>query len=282
MKFRPCIDIHDGKVKQIVGGTLVDEGNVTKENYTSDYGAAWFADLYKKDNLSGGHIIILNPASSGYYDASKRQAIEALEAYPKGLQIGGGINLDNAVEFLDYGASHVIVTSFIFKDGEFLLDNLKGLKQLVGKEHIVIDLSCRKKDGEYYIVTNRWQKFTNIKLTFDVMDELREYCDEFLVHGVDAEGLSAGFEKPLTKLLTDYCVKSKTNTKANTQDSSLFKEHSNKRRNFITYAGGIGSLNDLNEFESMCNNHLDYTIGSALDIFGGHISYNEMVKKYYK
>ena len=259
MRFRPCIDIHNGKVKQIVGGSLTDYQNTVKENFSTNQGAAWYAELYKREKLPGGHIIILNNSQSNYYEASKNQAIEALRAYPKGLQIGGGINLDNALEFLGYGASHVIVTSFIFQNENFLADNLKNLKSLVGKENIVIDLSCRKRDGDYYIVTNRWQTFTNRKLTFDFLDELKDYCDEFLVHGVDVEGFSGGIEDPLVGLLGEY---------------------SKEKKNYITYAGGIGSIEDLKHFQKVSNGYLDYTIGSALDIFGGSIPFSTIAKLY--
>jgi len=152
MKFRPCIDIHNGKVKQIVGGSLRDQG------------ADYFAEMYKKDGLKGGHVILLNPASSEYYGQTKKQALKALHAYPGGLQIGGGITADNASEYIRAGASHVIVTSYVFKNGEIYWDNLKKLCMAVGKEHVVLDLSCRKKDGRYYIVTDRWQTFTNVEL----------------------------------------------------------------------------------------------------------------------
>ena len=273
MRFRPCIDIHNGKVKQIVGGSLTDFENSVKENYTSDKDAAWFAKLYKKEMLSGGHIIILNNSKSEFYNASKKQAVEALHAYPKGLQIGGGINLDNAEEFLDYGASHVIVTSFIFQRGKFFWDNLKMLRSLVGKENIVIDLSCRKKDGDYYVVTDRWQTFTKEKLTFDFLDELRDYCDEFLVHGVDVEGLYGGIEDSLVGLLGGYSNK-------RSKDSKSSKDSKEYKGNLITYAGGIGSLENLEYFRKISNGHLDYTIGSALDIFGGEVPFSTIAKLY--
>ena len=157
MKFRPCIDIHNGKVKQIVGGSLRDQGDQAKENFAADQGADYFAEMYKKDGLKGGHVILLNPASSEYYGQTKKQALKALHAYPGGLQIGGGITADNASEYIRAGASHVIVTSYVFKNGEIYWDNLKKLCMAVGKEHVVLDLSCRKKDGRYYIVTDIYQ-----------------------------------------------------------------------------------------------------------------------------
>ena len=254
MKFRPCIDIHNGKVKQIVGGSLIDEGNQAVTNFASEYNADFYAEKYKKDGLTGGHIILLNAKNSEYYEATKLQAMLALETYPKGLQIGGGITADNAKEYIDAGASHVVVTSYVFKDGEIHWDNLKKLVACVGKEHVVLDLSCRKKDGKYYVVTDRWQTFTNVEVTERLLDELEKYCDEFLVHGVDVEGKSSGVELELVKILAKW------------------------NRIPITYAGGIGSMEDLQEFEHLSEGKLDFTIGSALDLFGGKIPY-EVVKK---
>ena len=198
MKFRPCIDIHNGKVKQIVGGSLRDQGDQAEENFAADQGADYFAEMYKKDGLKGGHVILLNPASSEYYGQTKKQALKALHAYPGGLQIGGGITADNASEYIRAGASHVIVTSYVFKNGEIYWDNLKKLCMAVGKEHVVLDLSCRKKNGRYYIVTDRWQTFTNVELGTEILGRLSGYCDEFLVHGVDVEAFK-GFP---TVLLT--------------------------------------------------------------------------------
>ncbi len=164
MKFRPCIDIHNGKVKQIVGGSLTDRGNQATENFVSDLDAAWYASKYKNDGLTGGHIILLNPESSEYYAADVAQAMAALKAYPGGLQIGGGIHPGNAMSFLEAGASHVIVTSYVFKDGSIHFDNLENLCRVVGRNHLVLDVSCRRKGDDYYIVTDRWQKFTSVKM----------------------------------------------------------------------------------------------------------------------
>ena len=157
MKFRPCIDIHNGKVKQIVGGTLKDEGNQASENFVSQQDAAFYACLYRNYKIRGGHIILLNPADSEYYQQTRAQAMEALAAYPGGLMVGGGIHPGNAAEFLDAGASHVIVTSYVFKDGKIDWEKLESLVRTVGREHLVLDLSCRKREGRYYIVTDRWQ-----------------------------------------------------------------------------------------------------------------------------
>ena len=253
MKFRPCIDIHNGKVKQIVGGSLRDEGNQAITNFASDYNADFYVDTYKQDGLVGGHIILLNSKTSEYYEATKEQAILALQTYPNGLQIGGGITAENAKEYIEAGASHVIVTSYVFKGGEIHWENLKKLVEAVGKENVVLDLSCRKKDGQYYVVTDRWQTFTNVVVDEKLLTTLAGYCDEFLVHGVDVEGKSSGVELELVKILADW----------------------NKIP--ITYAGGIGSMDDLKEFEKVSEGKLDFTIGSALDLFGGKIPY-EIVK----
>ena len=172
MRFRPCIDIHNGKVKQIVGGSLRDEGDSARTNFSSELGADSYAELYKKDGLKGGHIILLNPAGSDYYEATRKQALSALAVYPGGMQIGGGITAENAEEYLDAGASHVIVTSYVFRDGIFRREKLERLVSAVGKEHIVLDLSCRKKDGVYYVVTDRWQKFTQVCLDNGILAEV--------------------------------------------------------------------------------------------------------------
>ena len=254
MKFRPCIDIHNGKVKQIVGGSLKDEGNQAIANFTSEQDASDYAEQYKKDGLSGGHIILLNAKSSEYYDATKTQAMLALKAYPGGMQIGGGITAENAAEYIEAGASHVIVTSYVFKDGVIDWGHLNKLTDAVGKEHVVLDLSCRRRDGKYYVVTDRWQTFTNVVVDKELLENLAKYCDEFLVHGVDVEGKASGVELELVKVLADW--------------NGLP----------ITYAGGIGSMKDLEEFRQACKERLDFTIGSALDLFGGSIPY-ETIKK---
>lgn len=254
MKFRPCIDIHNGKVKQIVGGSLRDRGDSAETNFASELDAAWYAKLYQRDGLKGGHIILLNSATSKYHEATKKQALGALYAYPGGMQIGGGITAENAGEYLKAGASHVIVTSYVFQDGKFSRDNLKKLAAAVGRERIVLDLSCRKREESYYIVTNRWQTFTDVCLTPELLDGLSEYCDEFLVHGVDVEGKSSGVELELVRMLGGW-------------DGLP-----------ATYAGGIGSREDLEKFSKACGGKLDFTIGSALDLFGGKIAYEEIVK----
>ena len=224
MRFRPCIDIHNGKVKQIVGGSLKDEENHAETNFTSERRAGYFAEMYQRDGLFGGHVILLNPPASEYYGETLKQAEEALAAYPGGLQAGGGIRADNAEKFLDMGASHVIVTSYVFQEGRIRWENLEKLKRAVGKERIVVDLSCRKKDGDYYIVTDRWQKFTEVKLNRELLCEIGGYCDEFLVHGVDVEGKADGVDERLAQILGGCGNKN------------------------VTDAGGIGNMDDLRRF----------------------------------
>ena len=253
MQFRPCIDIHNGKVKQIVGGTLKDEGNKATENFVSEYDAAYFANLYKKENLKGAHVIMLNAADSEYYEATKAQAMLAVQTYPGALQVGGGITADNAKEYIENGADKVIVTSYVFKNGEIQYDNLKKLVEVVGKEHIVLDLSCRKKDDAYYIVTDRWQKFTNVEVTYETLDTLKEYCSEFLIHAVDVEGKASGIETELVSMLGAY------------------------GKIPVTYAGGVSSYQDIEQIKKLGNNKLDVTIGSALDLFGGNLEFEKVL-----
>lgn len=255
MKFRPCIDIHNGKVKQIVGGSLRDERDRAEENFVSERSAAFYAELFRRDNLKGGHVILLNPPSSPYYEADRQQAAAALSAWPGGLQIGGGVTADNAASYIEAGASHVIVTSYVFKDGEVQWGNLEKLADAAGAGHVVLDVSCRKKDGKYYIVTDRWQKFTKVQLSEEILYWMKEYCDEFLVHGVDVEGKASGVEDSLVEMLSAV------------------------QGIPITYAGGISSLEELERFRQLSGGKLDFTIGSGLDLYGGSIPYEE-VKNY--
>lgn len=236
--FRPCIDLHEGKVKQIVGGSWRDDGSGMITNFISERPASWYAELYRKDGLKGGHVIMLGP---GNEDAAK----EALLAYPGGLQIGGGINYDNAVQWLERGASHVIVTSYVFREGKIDWERLKKLSALVGKNRLVLDLSCRKRGGHYYIVTDRWQKFTDETLRSELFEELSRFCDEFLIHAADVEGLRQGIDVELVELLSRISPIP------------------------TTYAGGAKSIEDLKLVTRISKNRVDLTIGSALDIFGG-------------
>lgn len=256
MKFRPCIDIHNGKVKQIVGGSLTDRQDYAKENYISEESAADFARRYQKDGLSGGHVILLNGADSPYYPETKRQALSALSAAPGTLQVGGGINDENAGEFLNAGASHVIVTSFVFRDGKLYRDNLRRLKERIGRERLVLDLSCRKREDDYFIVTDRWQRFTEEKVTPGLIYALADSCDEFLIHAVDVEGKQNGVERELLQMLGTV---------------------SGVR---MTYAGGIRSEEDIRLLAELGKGRVDFTVGSALDLFGGTLSYERLAARY--
>jgi phosphoribosylformimino-5-aminoimidazole carboxamide ribotide isomerase len=245
--FRPCIDLHNGQVKQIVGGTLTDDGGSLKTNFVSERSSAWYAELYRKDGLKGGHVIQLG-------SGNEQAAREALAAYPEGLQIGGGIHADNALDFLEAGASHVIVTSWIFEGPILRRDRLDALTETVGTDRLVLDLSCRLRDGSYYVVTNRWQTFTDLVISKSVLDDLASNCDEFLVHGVDVEGLCAGVDLDLVKKLADWSPIP------------------------VTYAGGARSLEDLQLVHDASGGKVDLTIGSALDIFGGRgVTYQSAV-----
>lgn len=252
MEFRPCIDIHNGKVKQIVGGSLQDAGDFACENFVSEKDSAWYAKLFMKDGIRGAHVIMLNGHDSEFFEATREEALKALKAYPDGLQIGGGVNADNAKEYIEAGASHVIVTSYVFKDGKILYDNLDRLKDAVGREHIVLDLSARKRDGRYYVVTDRWQKFTEVEVTPELFASLNGYCDEFLVHGVDVEGKKSGIDEELIKILA-------------------------KADSVITYAGGISSIEEIDRICELSDGRLNFTVGSALDLYGGTVKYEELV-----
>ena len=254
MEFRPCIDIHNGKVKQIVGGSLKDTGNFAEENFVSKQDAAFYANMYKEAGIHGGHIILLNAKDSEYYEATKEQALKALAAYPGGLQIGGGITAENAKEFFAAGASHVIVTSYVFRDGHIDYERLAQLVAAVGKERLVLDLSCRKRDGEYFIVTDRWQKFTEERVTLSLLNRLKDSCDEFLIHAVDVEGKASGIETELVRMLGEW------------------------NEIPVTYAGGVGSFSDLELLKRLGQNHVNVTIGSSLDLFGGPMKYEEVLK----
>lgn len=247
MKFRPCIDLHQGKVKQIVGGTLTDNSANLVENFVSEHDAGYYAELFRKDGLGGGHVIMLGPGN-------QEEALKALAAYPNGLQVGGGINTDNAGFYLDQGASHVIVTSYVFRDGAVDYENLKGLVKAIGKERLVLDLSCRAKDGTYYVVTDRWQKFTEFEMNETNLANLAGYCGEFLIHAADVEGRRQGIEEELVSRLGRW--------------ASIP----------ITYAGGIKDLSDLDMIDRLGQGKMDFTIGSALDIFGGKLAYAEVIR----
>jgi phosphoribosylformimino-5-aminoimidazole carboxamide ribotide isomerase len=235
-------------VKQIVGSTLHDtDATQLKTNFVADVSSAYFAEMYRLDNLTGGHIIKLGPNNE---EAAK----EALQAWPGGMQIGGGINLNNACDWLAHGASHVIVTSCVFKNGQVDFAYLDKLVKKVGRKRLVLDLSCRKRDGCYYIVTDRWQKFTEVAITVENLDLLSKSCDEFLIHAADVEGKCAGIEEELVDLLGRSAILP------------------------TTYAGGVRNLDDLYRINDLGRGLLDATVGSALDIFGGSgIKYSEAI-----
>ena len=244
--FRPCIDLHEGKVKQIVGGTLGDAG--LRTNFVSEKSAAWFAELYRRDDLRGGHVIMLGAGNDA-------QAWAALAAFPGGLQIGGGINAGNARDWLEGGASHIIVTSWVFREGRVDWNRLGELVKTIGKNRLVLDLSCRKRGGNYFVVTDRWQKFTEVAITPETLRKLAGSCAEFLVHAVDLEGLCRGIDRELVGKLGRW-------TPIPT-----------------TYAGGANSLADLEEVTLLGEGKIDLTIGSALDIFGGNgVLFADVVK----
>ncbi|MBO5998579.1 MAG: phosphoribosylformimino-5-aminoimidazole carboxamide ribotide isomerase [Lachnospiraceae bacterium] len=268
MKIRPCIDIHNGRVKQIIGSTLTDPGTVSAgpgsvflqgpgENYVSDRGAAYYAGIYKKEGLPGGHIILLNPSSdAGMYQADLNEARQALKEYPEGMQIGGGITAENAPVFLSYGASHVIVTSYVFHDGKLDPGRLNRLKAAVGREKLVLDLSCRKKeDGAYYVVTDRWQKFTDLEVNSRTLEYLAGECAEFLIHAADVEGKKMGIDLDLCRILGHFA------------SGTGFP---------VVYAGGIHAYDDLDLAASVSDGAVDVTVGSALDLFGGSLSLSEL------
>lgn len=254
MEFRPCIDIHNGSVKQIVGSSLSDLGDYARENFVSGQDAAFYAKLYSQYGIKGGHVILLNKEGSPYYEETKKQALMALAAYPGGLQVGGGITDENAKLYLDSGASHVIVTSFVFCNGKIDYDRLQRLVHVTGKEHLVLDLSCKKTENGYYIMTDRWQKQTDTQLSSETMEQLSAYCDEFLIHAVDVEGKNSGIEEELVSMLSAY------------EDRP------------ITYAGGVHDFADLSRLKKLGKDHINVTIGSALDLFGGQMAFTEVLK----
>ena len=248
-KFRPCIDLHQGRVKQIVGGSLRDDGSAPTENFVSDRPAGWYAQSFRADDLCGGHVIKLGPGN----DAAAR---EALAAWPGGLQIGGGINASNAARWLDAGASHVIVTSALFDGhGHFLPEALSALVTAVGRERLVIDLSCRRSPGGWSVAMNRWQILTEVAVDHATLDRFAPSCAEFLIHAADVEGLCRGVDADLVSLLGGW------------------------GKLPLTYAGGAASMEDVHLVEQASQGRVDVTVGSALDIFGGAgLRYRELVE----
>ncbi len=247
MRFRPCIDIHNGRVKQIVGASLRDETHSADENFVSEKSAADYARLYREYGLRGGHVILLNPSGSDAYEATRRQAAEALAAWPGGLQAGGGITAENAAEWIDAGASHVIVTSYVFHGGRIDEERLRRLVNAVGAKRVVLDLSCRKTDTGYTVMTDRWQKSAGVIVTPDLLRALEPWCDEYLIHATDVEGHRAGADEELLSMLSAY------------------EGHP------VVYAGGIGTIDDLRHVKALTAGRIDVTIGSAMAMFGGSL-----------
>lgn len=247
MRFRPCIDLHGGRVKQIVGSSLRDNAGAV-ENFVASESPAWFARKYREDGLSGGHVIKLGPGND---DAARN----ALSACPGFLQIGGGITPENAAEWLKAGASHVIVTSYLFADGDFVPERLDTLRSAVPRENLVLDLSCREVDGEYVVACDRWQKLTRLKLSRETFEYLGDACGEFLIHAVDVEGRRQGIDESLVSRLAEWCQYP------------------------VTYAGGIRSLEDIERIRVAGDGRIDFTVGSALDLFGGDLPY-EVLKQF--
>jgi phosphoribosylformimino-5-aminoimidazole carboxamide ribotide isomerase len=247
MQFRPCIDLRKGRVVQIVGGSLRDgdtKGPVT--NFETQKSPADYARMYKEDDLRGGHVISLGPGNH-------MAALSALKAFPGGMQMGGGITPENAKEYLDAGASHVIVTSYVFRRGRLDTERLDALTAAIGKARLVLDLSCRKRGADFWVVTDRWQQFTEVPVSRKTLAWLGESCDEFLVHGVDVEGTRMGIEKALVEMLGEWSPIP------------------------VTYAGGAKTLTDLDQVKALGKGRVHLTIGSALDIFGGDVPYRDVV-----
>ncbi len=247
MRFRPCIDLHHGKVKQIVGSTLEGENGVTT-NFVSPHPPSYFADLYYRDSLEGGHVIMLGPGN-------EEAARDALSCHPGFLQVGGGIVPDNAQQWLEVGAAKVIVTSYLFEDGEFSMERLKALARQVPRERLVLDLSCRRVGDAYHVACNRWQTICSMCLSRNTFETLSAFCSEFLVHAVDVEGKQLGIDAHLVACLAQWC------------DLPL------------TYAGGASSPADVETVLTAGQGRIDLTVGSALDIFGGQgLRYQDLVK----
>jgi len=246
-KFRPCIDLHNGKVKQIVGSSLSQNESELKENFVSQKPAEWYAKLYRKDGLKGGHIIMLGAGN-------EEAALEALKAYPNGMQIGGGIAKENALKYIEAKAAAIIVTSYIFPNGKFSLEKLKAISDEVGREKLVVDLSCHRVSDNWTVAINRWQTLTDFCITPENLKMISEYCFEFLVHAAGVEGKQQGMDLELIKFLG---------------------EHSPIP---ATYAGGANSLKDFEVCNELSKGKIDLTIGSALDIFGGNVPYEECKK----
>ncbi|KAI8928287.1 hypothetical protein BC831DRAFT_497491 [Entophlyctis helioformis] len=259
--FRPCIDLHDGEVKQIVGASLSDSTpSDLRTNFVSSQPPAYYAQLYRTHGLRGAHVIKLGPNND-------EAARAALAAWPKGMQIGGGISIDNAQLWLDAGADKVIVTSWLFPDAKLSIDRLRLLSETIGRDALVVDLSCKRRvrspqDGpadaaaepEWVVAMNKWQTPTNLVLSAESMAELAQYASEFLVHAADVEGLCQGIDEQLVERLAQWSTIP------------------------CTYAGGAKDLGDIELVDRLSQGRVDITYGSALDIFGGSgVKFDDLV-----
>jgi len=248
LRLRPCIDLRNGRVVQIVGGTLGEgeAGANVVTNFTSERPAAVYARRYRADGLTGGHIISLGPGN-------EQAALAALSAFPGGMHMGGGITPENAGRYLDAGASHVVVTSYVFREGKLDQGRLDELVRAVGRQRLVLDLSCRLRDGEYVVMTDRWRQFTTLRVDRETLERLGQFCDEFLVHAVDVEGRKAGADVALVERLAAWSPRP------------------------VTYAGGVAGWDDVERVQAAGGGRGDLTIGSALDLFGGTMRYRDIV-----
>ncbi|KAJ2971576.1 hypothetical protein NUW58_g9377 [Xylaria curta] len=205
-------------------------------------------------------------------------AREALAAWPRHLQVGGGINDKNAALWIENGASKVIITSFLFPDGKFSQERLDAVLTALGgdKNKLVIDLSCRRQDDDrWFVAMDKWQTITDMEITqgefnifrfsmYHLADEavceesirsLEPYCSEFLIHAADNEGLQKGVDERLVEKLAAWCAIP------------------------VTYAGGGRNLDDLELVKRLSHGRVDLTIGSALDCFGGSgVKFDDCVK----
>ncbi|KAK3692849.1 1--5-imidazole-4-carboxamide isomerase [Podospora appendiculata] len=240
-RFRPCIDLHAGQVKQIVGGTLDSATAALQTNFVSPHPPAHFAQLYRDGDLQGAHVIMLGPGN-------REAARESLAAWPGRLQVGGGITDENAREWIDAGAEKVIITSYLFPDGKFSQQRLDDVLAALGgdKTKLVIDLSCRRRgDNAWFVAMNKWQTITDMEVSQESIKMLEPYCSEFLIHAADNEGLQRGIDEKLVQRLAEWCSIP------------------------VTYAGGGRHLQDLETVKQLSGGKVDLTIGSALDCFGG-------------
>ena len=250
MRFRPCIDLREGVVVQIVGATLADQSRKTETNFSSEQPATYFAQRYREDGLNGGHVIMLGPGS-------EKAATLALQTFPQGLQIGGGVNPENGPLWMERGASGVILTSYLFEETTLQFSLLEKMAVAVGAENLIVDLSCIEVEGRFYVTTDRWKTVTDFEIAQSNLEKLAVSCSEFLVHATRVEGKQSGIDSELVRLLADITPLP------------------------TTYAGGIASLHDVEMVAELGQDRLDFTVGSALDLFGGTgVKYEELVKLY--